>query len=146
MNQPIDVGLILDGANAKVFDDQGRWLYEATSFNAECTQDYEDVLRAGTNKKAKRPTGVECTGAMTVHHTNDALIKKIKEGSDDGTLNYITELRVEVGSADHGSKGIYRFKGVQYENLPIIDYEVGSLISREFQFNFEDVDIIQGLE
>ncbi|WP_232696549.1 phage tail tube protein [Brevibacillus daliensis] len=138
----MDSTKVVNGAFCKVYHD-GVWLTYVTSFSASVSVSYEDIKRAGTRWVGKKATSLSGEGSMTGYKLTHDLTKLISRVGDDVSSPYVTELLVEVNDPESPqAKAFIRFKQVQFEAVPILDYEVNSVVEEELNFTFSGFEFV----
>lgn len=138
----LDSKQVVNGALCKVYQD-GQWLTNASALELQIDINYEDVPRAGTRKLGKKATTIDMTGTIKGMKINHNLVKAISQIMDDRKGAFITELMAEIDDPESPeTKGFIRVKGVQFNTIPILNYEHGSIIEEELPFVFEDYEFL----
>lgn len=133
---------VLNGAFGQVYH-EGVWLANVTSIETNVEINYEEVPIAGTRTLGQKPTTISMTGTATGHKTSRKFEQLIGQITDDKKGAFITELLVEVDDPETSElKGHYRLKRVQFQNIPLLNFEHGSLMEEELQFVFEGYEFI----
>lgn len=146
MAQPIDPTRVISGNYGYVYDETGRWLANVTSFNAAYDYAKEDVPRAGTRRVGKKTMTIEGTGSMMFHKVSSYFIDKVLSATANESAPFLTELNVKLEDPENGGTERWRIKGVQFDNAPLINFEVGSLMEEEYNFTFDDHELVERIE
>lgn len=142
----LDPTRVISGNYGFVYDENGNWLANVTAFEASYEITKEDVPRAGTRFVGSKVTTVAGTGSMTMHKVSSEFAKRLAESVKDGASPYITEFNVKLADPENGGVERWRIKGVQFDNVPLVSYEVGSLVSEEYNFTFESAELVEAIE
>lgn len=134
----------LSGTFGKLFSD-GEWMLNVYGFELNGEITYEDVKRAGTRAKGKKAMDYEFTGTIKSYHVSYTFIEKIAQITDDTKGAFVTELIGTLEDPENpevaGQK--VRVKNVQFTNIPVLNYEHGSLVEQELQFVCEGFELIK---
>ena len=124
---------------------EGEWLTNVYGFELNGEINYEDVKRSGTRAKGKKAMDYEFTGTIKSYHVSNVFIKKIAQITDDTKGAFVTELIGTLEDPENptiaGQK--VRVKNVQFTNIPVLNYEHGSLVEQELQFVCEGYEYIE---
>lgn len=124
---------------------EGEWLTNVFGFELNGEINYEDVKRSGTRAKGKKAIDYEFTGTIKSYHVSNVFIKKIAQITDDTKGAFVTELIGTLEDPENpeiaGQK--VRVKNVQFTNIPVLNYEHGSLVEQELQFVCEGYEYIE---
>jgi len=132
----LDTKKIVNGNFCKVYHN-GDWLMDVKAADLSLNIDKEEVPRAGTRAKGYKTTGFGGEGTMTSYMTSHRFIDLITQITDDVSSPYFTELLFEVNDPEAiEAKTFISITDVQFDNAPILSFEVGSLTEREYQFTF----------
>ncbi|MEH7521686.1 phage tail tube protein [Bacillus sp. JJ1503] len=138
----LDASKTLNGSFGKMFHD-GEWLTNVTQ--AEATGDItkEEISRAGTRVKGHKVTSIVYSGSMTGYKITSALSKRIAQIADDSQGSFVTELVMKLDDPENrDGKTWVRLKGVQFDSIPILKYEVGSIVEEETPFTFSGFEYL----
>src|SRR5690625_3393690 len=128
-----------------VYDENGTWLANVTAFSAELNITVEDVERAGTRRVGKKTMSTDGTGSMTANKVSSYFIQRVMAAAQDNSPAFITELNVKIDDPESNGTERWRVKGVQFETVPMIDFEVGSIMTEEYTFSFESAELVQAI-
>lgn len=145
MATPLDPTRVISGNYGYVYDENGNWLANVTAFEAEIEIGKEDVPRAGTRRMGKKTTETDGSGSMTTYKVSSDFISKVLDAVKDGASPYVTEFNVKLEDPENGGVEKWRIKGVQFDNVPLINFEVGSLMEEEYNFTFESAELVQSI-
>jgi hypothetical protein len=138
----LDASKALNGAYGKMFLD-GEWLTNVTSAEATVDIGKEEIRRAGTRWVGHKVVSLTGSGSMTGYKITNALIKNIAQVADDNQGSFVTELVMKLDDPEnHEGKTWVRLKGVQFDSIPILSYEVGSLVEDETPFTFSGFEYL----
>lgn len=122
----------------------GEWLTNVYGVEVSGDINYEDVKRSGTRSRGKKAIDYEFTGTIKSYKLSNAFIKQIARITDDKQGAFVTELIVSVEDPENPAVAAekIRIKGVQFTNIPVINFEQGSLVEEELQFVCEGFEYI----
>lgn len=137
----LDATKTLNGSFGKMYHD-GEWLTNVTQAEAAGEINKEEVLRAGTRVVGHKVTTITYSGSMTGYKITNALVKKIAQVADDTKGAFVTELVMKLQDPESADKTWVRLKGVQFDSIPILSYEVGSIVNEETPFTFSGFEYL----
>lgn len=138
----LDSTKVINGSFVKVHHN-GEWLTNANSIELSAEVNYEDVPRAGTRKLGKKATTIDMTGTIGGLKINHNLVRAISQIMDDSQGAFVTELLAEVNDPEApDAKAFIRVKGVQFNTIPILNSEHGSIVEEELPFVFDDYEFL----
>jgi Phage tail tube protein len=138
----LDATKVLNGSFGKMFHD-GEWLTNVTQAEATGEINKEEVLRAGTRAVGHKQTTITYSGSMTGYKITTTLAKRIAQVANDNQGAFVTELTMKLDDPDnHEGKTWVRLKGVQFDSIPILSYEVGSIVTEETPFTFSGFEYL----
>lgn len=141
-NTILDPTRVISGNFVKVYTADGAWLSNAKSIEATVEINKEEIPRAGTRWVGHKATTLTGSGTLSGYLVTTELLAAIASIADDDGVGYVTELRAKL--ADPEAYGAYdvRLKGVQFDSIPLIDAEVGSIVEQELPFTFADFEFL----
>lgn len=145
MALPIDPTRVISGNYGYVYDENGVWLANVTAFSAEMNVTVEDVPRAGTRRTGKKTMSTDGSGSMTANKVSSYFIQRVMAAARDNSPAYITELNVKIDDPESNGTERWRVKGVQFESVPMINFEVGSIMTEEYTFSFESAELVEAI-
>lgn len=142
----MDAKRVIDGAFGFLYDEDGNWLANVTSVEANIEVGMEEIRLAGTRWLGNKTTTLKGSGSIGGYFISSELRSKIAEVTKDGGEPFVTELVAKL--EDPQSYGTYRvrLKNVVFDNIPVINYEVGSLVEEEYTFVFSGYDEMDGIK
>jgi hypothetical protein len=139
----LDASKTLNGSFGKMFHD-GEWMTNVTQAEASGDIGKEEVRRAGTRTIGHKVTTITYSGSMTGYKITSALAKRIGQIADDNQGSFVTELVMKLDDPENNEgKTWVRLKGVQFDSIPILSYEVGSLVTEETPFTFSGFEYLE---
>lgn len=132
----------INGTYGSLFYD-GEFLSNVTNFEAKVEFNKEEVRLAGKKFTSHKTMGASGTGTMSGYRVNSRWIELIAQGAKDGGIPFYTELIGKLEDPEMGGK-VYRvrLKKVSFDGIPLLNYEVNTLLTEELNFTFEDFEIL----
>lgn len=138
----MDSSKTLNGAFGTLYH-EGEWLTNVTGVEISSEINYEEIMRAGTRKVGHKPTTVTSSGTISSYKLTHNFVKLIAQIMDDKKGAFVTELTTQISDPDNPEAGGFiRLKGVQFNTIPILSYEHGSIVEEELQFVFDDFEFL----
>lgn len=133
----LDSTKVLNGSYGKLYL-AGEHLTNVYGVELSINVNYEDIMRSGTRWVGKKATTLDASGTISSYKVSSALVDAISQIMDDRKGAFVTELHIQVDDPENPEMaGMYRIKGVQFNTIPVISFEHGSIIEEELQFVFE---------
>lgn len=138
----LDATRVISGAYGAVNDADGKWMSNVYSCEANIEIGFEDVKLAGTRWIGNKVTSLKGSGSIGSYMVTSEWIEKMAQVTDDKSPAFTTELVVKLD--DPESFGAYRvrLKNVTFDKIPIINYEVGSIVEQELTFLFSGYEVM----
>ena len=136
----IDERKIMNGTHGTVFLD-GEEVAELKAFQAKLEFQKEEVKVAGKMATGTKYMGYSGKGSLQLHKVNSRMIKAIGEQIKLGKEPRFTL----IGKlADPDAVGVERIvvKNVSFDDLTLMDWEVGALGQAECPFTFDDYNFL----
>ncbi|QOT13735.1 phage tail tube protein (plasmid) [Paenibacillus sp. JNUCC32] len=145
MAVPLDAKRVISGNFGKVYDVDGMWLTNVTSIEANIEIGMEEVRRSGTRWLGNKTTTLKGSGSIGGYMVTSEWTERMNQVTDDVSSPFVTELIAELD--DPESFGAYRvrLKNVTFDNIPVINFEVGSLVEQEYTFVFSGYEVIDAI-
>ena len=138
----LDSTRTLNGAFGKLYH-EGEWLTNVTGIEIASDINYEEIKRAGTRKVGHKATTITSSGTISSYKISHAFVKRIGQIMDDTKGAFVTELVTEINDPENSeASGFIRIKGVQFNTIPFLNYEHGSIVEEELQFVFDDIEYL----
>lgn len=145
MALPLDPSRTISGNYGYVYDENGVWLANVTEFSAVLDITQEDVRRAGTRRVGKKTMSTDGSGSMTAYKVSSYFIRRVLAAAQDNSPAFITELNVKIEDPESTGTERWRIKGVQFSNVPVVNFEVGSMMEEEYEFSFESAELVESI-
>jgi hypothetical protein len=142
VNTVLDASKVISGNYVKVFTADGAWLSNAKSIEATVEIGKEEIQRSGTRWVGHKATTLTGSGTLSGYLVTTELLASVAQIANDEAGSYVTELRAKL--ADPEAYGAYdvRLKNVQFDNIPLINAEVGSIVEQELPFTFSEFEFL----
>lgn len=132
----------INGTFCRVYHN-GKWLTNAKGVEIQAEINYEDIMRAGTRGVGKKATTIEYTGTLTNYKITHDLVKAIGQVTNDSKGAFVTELLFSIDDPESPqSKAYIRVKGVQFSTIPLLNFELGSIVEEELPFVFTSYSFV----
>lgn len=141
----LDSSRVINGSYGEVWH-EGKWLTNIQSAEAMVEIDKEEINRAGTRWKGHKVTSLTGTGSMTGYKVTSDFIKLVGAVADDRKKPYVTELIFKLDDPEAFGAERIRLKAVQFDQIPLGNFEVGSLIEEELPFTFSGFDLLDEIK
>lgn len=141
----LDATRVLSGAYGKVVDADGNWLSNVYSCEASIEIGFEDIKVAGTRWIGNKVLSLKGSGTIGSYMVTSEWIEKMAQVTDDKSSAFTTELVVSIDDPEAFGAYRVRLKNVTFDNIPVISYEVGSIVEQELTFLFSGYEVIQPL-
>lgn len=138
----LDPTRVISGNYAYVYDENGNWLTNVMNIEAVIDVGKEDIQRAGTRWIGKKTTTLEGTGTIGGYKVTSEFIKMVSRAAEDNAPPFVTEFVVKLDDPESFGTERIRLKGVQFDNVPLINAEVGSLVEEEYNFTFDGFEFL----
>lgn len=133
----------MSGSFGKAYDANGNWMTNIFSIEAGGEISKEEVKRSGTRTTGHKVVGITYSGSMTGYKVTNQLAKYIAQVADDTKASPVSELVYKLDDPDnHEGRVWVRLKGVQYDNIPVLKSEHGSLVEEETPFTYTGFEFL----
>jgi len=130
----MDATRVLNGAFGKLHH-EGEWLTNVTGVELNIDINYEEIARAGTRVLGHKATTVTMNGTIASYKVTRRFVDAISQILDDSKGAFVTELITEINDPENPEmSGFIRIKGVQFNTIPLLNFEHGSIVEEELQF------------
>lgn len=132
----------LNGTFGSIFY-EGEFLSNVQSFEAAVEFNKEEINLAGKRFTSFKVMGMTGSGSMNGYFVSSRFLTLIAQVAKDGGKPFYCELIGKIEDPEMNGK-VYRvrLKNVSFNGIPLLNYEVNSLIEQELEFNFEGFDIL----
>ena len=130
----LDATRTLNGSFGKVHH-EGEWLTNVTGIELNVDINYEEISRAGTRVIGHKATTISMNGTIASYKVTRKFVDAISQILDDRKGAFVTELITEIDDPENPEmSGFIRVKGVQFNTIPLLNFEHGSIVEEELQF------------
>lgn len=139
-----DATKVVSGNFGTVMHD-GEFLTSVQKVEAKIEIEKQEVKVAGTRKVGHKTTSTKGTGSIGMYKVSSKFALAIAQIMDDTAAPFVTSLIIKLD--DPEAEGIDRIvlKGVQFDNIPLANFEVGSLVEEELNFTFDDMEYLDAM-
>lgn len=145
MTGPLDAKRVISGNFGFVYDEDGNWMTNVSKVEANIEIGMEEIKRAGTRWLGNKTTTLKGSGSISGYMVTSEWVERMGQVTDDVSSPFVTTLVVKLD--DPESFGAYRvsLKNVTFDNIPVVNFEVGSIVEQEFTFVFSGYEVIDGI-
>lgn len=137
----LDASRTINGSYGEVHH-EGNWLTNVYSMSADVEISKEDIKRSGSRWTGKKVSGVAGSGSISGYKVTSDLIQKVSSICNDRGVQYKTELISKLDDPEAFGHERIRLKGVSFDKIPLVGWEVGTIIEEEWPFTFEGYDLL----
>lgn len=132
----LDATRTLNGVYGKLHH-EGEWMTNVTGIELNVDINYEEIKRAGDRVVGHKATTITMSGTISSYKVTRRFVDAISQILDNRKGAFVTELLAEMDDPENPEMaGFYRIKGVQFNTIPLLSYEHGSIVEEELQFVF----------
>lgn len=132
---------VINGLYGKVYDEDGRELSGTQEFEAMVEFEKAEIKQAGTFMVGNKVTGGKGTGSVKFLKLDTRLQKKIADNPME-KYNYMGQLDDPTAK---GKEGVL-LKGVSFDSVPLMGFELGELGEVELNYTFDDYKYLDTIE
>ncbi|NGQ95501.1 phage tail tube protein [Brevibacillus sp. SYP-B805] len=120
----------------------GKWLTNFNHAEASVEVGKEEIRRSGTRWTGHKVTSLTGTGTISGYKVTTDLVEAISQVAKDRGKPFVTELVLKLDDPD--SYGAYRvrLKGVQFDTIPLMNFQAGSIVEEELPFTFSGFEFL----
>jgi hypothetical protein len=137
----LDSSRTINGTFGEVWHD-GAWMTNVRQAEAVVTISKEEIKRAGTRWTGHKQMNVKGTGSIVGYKITSEWAKRIGSIAEDRGKAFITELIFKLDDPDAFGAERIRLKGVQFDEIPLMRYEVDAIVDEELKFTFEGYEFL----
>lgn len=124
----------LNGAFGKLCH-EGNHLTHVFGLEVNVDINYEEIRRSGTRSIGHKATTTVSSGTISGYKVTNEFADAIAQILDDSKGAFVTELHAQIDDPENPEmSGFYRIKGVQFNRVPAINFEHGSIVEEELPF------------
>lgn len=144
MSSSFNASKVFNGTNGKVYIGDTE-MAEAISLEAKATLDKQEVNSVGVTGKQYKVVGMEGKGTIKLNKVSSFFIEgmadaiKNNKAPDDVTIHSYIGENDAVGA--NGTVEEVVLKGVQFDELPLINWETKKLGEESIGFTFNDFEV-----
>ena len=141
----LDSTRVINGQYGEVWQD-GKWLTNVTKAEATVEINKEEIARSGTRWLGFKVTSLKGGGTISGYKVTSDFIKLIGAVASDRGKPYVTELILKLDDPEAYGAERVRLKSVQFDQIPLGMFEVGSLVEEELPFTFSGYDLLDAIK
>ena len=138
----LDPTKVLSGSFGKLYTTDGQWLTNVNKIETGGEVAKEEITRSGTRVVGHKQTTVNFSGNFSGYKVNTTFARRIGEIKNPNSPSFVTELVYKLDDPDASEKLWVRLKGVQFDSIPIINAEAGTVVTEELPFTFSDYEYL----
>ena len=138
----LDATRVINGTFGEVYDANGEWLTNITKCEATVEIGKEEINRAGTRWVGHKVTSLTGTGTISGFKITSDFIKAIGQIADDRRGAYVTEIVTKLDDPESFGAERVRLKNVQFDTIPLANFETGVLVEEELPFTFSGYTLL----
>jgi hypothetical protein len=141
----LDSSRVINGQYGEVWK-EGKWLTNVTKAEATVEINKEEIVRSGTRWVGHKVTSLKGGGTISGYKVTSDFIKAIGSVAADRGKPYVTELILKLNDPESWGAERVRLKGVQFDQIPLGNFEVGSLVEEELPFTFSGYNLLDEIK
>ncbi|MGC4375805.1 phage tail tube protein [Fictibacillus sp. Mic-4] len=141
----LDATRTINGSFGEVWH-EGKWLTNVQKAEANVEIDKEEVNRSGTRWTGHKVTKLTGTGTVSGYKITSDFIQLIGSVGSDKGKPYVSELIFKLADPESFGAERVRLKGVQFDKIPLGNFEVGKLVEEELPFTFSGYDLLDKIK
>lgn len=135
---------VLNGTFVEIWLDD-EVVAEATALQAKVEFQTEDLKFAGDLFQHRKVVGYKGSGSLSMHKVSTRFQKAVSDTMKTGKERYYTLIYKLDDPAVDGQERVV-LKDVAFDDLTIIDLEVGTTMKLEVPFSFSDYDFLDSIQ
>jgi hypothetical protein len=141
----LDATRTINGSYGEVWHD-GVWLTNVQSAEATVEIDKEEIKRSGTRWVGHKVTSLTGSGTISGYKITSDFISLIGSVATDRGKPYVTSIILKLADPEAYGAERVMLKGVQFDQIPLGKFEVGSLVEEELPFTFSGYDLLDKIK
>ena len=141
----LDATRTINGSYGEVWHD-GVWLTNVQSAEATVEIDKEEIKRSGTRWVGHKVTSLTGSGTISGYKITSDFIQLIGSVATDKGKPYVTSIILKLADPEAYGAERVMLKGVQFDQIPLGKFEVGSLVEEELPFTFSGYDLLDKIK
>lgn len=140
MSKTIKATEVMSGTFGEVWLN-GEFLAEVKAFQAKVEFKKEEISRVGAMMSGHKIMGMSGTGSMTIYKIDSKLGRLLYKTAKEGK---VPDVVIIAKLNDPDARGAERVsvKGVSFDNLTLMNFEVGTVTEIEAPFTFDDFEYL----
>jgi hypothetical protein len=139
----LDATRVINGSYGSVFDANGNWLTNVTEFSANVEINKEEIMRSGSRWTGHKVTSLSGSGTISGYKVTTELIDAIGDVANDNGVSFVTEIQAKLADPEAYGAARIRLKGVQFDNIPLMNFSVGEVVTEELNFTFTGYELME---
>ena len=141
----LDATRTINGSYGEVWH-EGVWLTNVQSAEATVEIDKEEIKRSGTRWVGHKVTSLTGSGTISGYKITSDFIQLIGSVATDKGKPYVTSIILKLADPEAYGAERVMLKGVQFDQIPLGKFEVGSLVEEELPFTFSGYDLLDKIK
>ena len=141
----LDATRTINGSYGEVWH-EGVWLTNVQSAEATVEIDKEEIKRSGTRWVGHKVTSLTGSGTISGYKITSEFIQLIGSVATDKGKPYVTSIILKLADPEAYGAERVMLKGVQFDQIPLGKFEVGSLVEEELPFTFSGYDLLDKIK
>lgn len=137
----MDESRVINGSYGECIHD-GKWMTNVYKMSAEVEPSYGDVKHSGSRWLGQKLLSLKGTGSITGYKVTSELAQTVAVMTDDRKAEFRTELISKLDDPEAFGCERVRLKNVKFTKIPVIGWEVGSMIEEEWPFTFTGIEYL----
>lgn len=121
---------------------EGKWLTNVFKMTADVEASYGDVKIAGSRWTGQKLLSLKGTGSISGYKVTDELAQQVAVMTNDRKAEFKTELISKLDDPEAFGYERVRLKNVKFTKIPVVGWEVGSMIEEEWPFSFTGIEYL----
>ena len=137
----LDASRAINGSFGEVWH-EGVWLTNVKSAEATVEIDKEEIKRSGTRWVGHKQMSLTGSGTISGYKVTSDFIQLIGSIASDRGKPYVTSIILKLNDPESYGAERVMLKGVQFDQIPLGKFEVGSIVEEELPFTFSGYDLL----
>lgn len=137
----LDESRVINGQYGELWH-EGNWATNVTGVEANVDIGKEEILRSGTRWVGHKSTSLTGTGTINGYKVTSEWVERIGQIANDRNKAFVTELIVKLDDPEAWGAYRIRLKNVTFDTIPLVNFEVGSLVEEELAYTFTGFDLL----
>lgn len=140
----LDPTRTINGSFGSVYHN-GEWLTNINKCQINVEIEKEEIRTAGTRWKKHKVVGLSGTGSISGYKVTSDFVRLIGQVGDNSKTPLVTELIVKLADPEAYGYERIRVKYVQFDNIPLANFEVGQIVEEELNFTFAGFEFLDAI-